>query len=238
MRTRLLQHGASRLDDDEIELRLRELNHRFKNGVQMMMGVLEGARKRVADEQARLALGSAMQQVQALAEVQSIVSRVPEDRAVAAKEFLQTLCDCVRRSVAAESDVECRTSVASIPVAVAPHLALIINELVTNAVKYAASDSHAPIRVQLDANDDAIVLHVDDEGPGITAGICSGTGTGLSLVRALVKRLSGSFVVQSRSGTRCIVTVPIRTARQDDPAPKSRHRMRAPRRHAAREALR
>jgi two-component sensor histidine kinase len=213
--------------DDELDLRVRELNHRFKNGVQMMIGVLDGARRRVADEQARRALGSAMQQVQAIADVQNIVSQAPQERTIAASEFLQTLCDAVRRSVASACAVECRASLPSIPVAVAPHLALIVNELVTNAVKYAAPDRGAPIRVQLDGIGDAIVLRVDDEGPGISAR--ASRGTGLTLVRALVKRLSGSFVVQSRSGTRCIVTVPMSLPRGIQREPKSRRRVRATR---------
>jgi two-component sensor histidine kinase len=220
-----MQSGLSHAHpDEELDLRVRELNHRFKNGVQMMIGVLDGARRRVADEQARRALGSAMQQVQAIADVQNIVSQAPEERTVAAPQFLQTLCDAVRRSVASACAVECRASLPTIPVAVAPHLALIVNELVTNAVKYAAPDRGAPIRVQLDGVDDAIVLRVDDEGPGMSARV--GQGTGLALVRALVKKLSGSFVVQSRSGTRCIVTVPMSMSRGVQRRPKSRRRVR------------
>lgn len=224
--------------DHELDLRVRELNHRFKNGVQMMMGVLESARRRVADEQARGALGSAMQQVQAIADVQAIVSLESEGRAIGAREFLQTLCDAVRRSVASACEVECSTSLSVVPVAVAPHLALIINELVTNAVKYASPDHGSPVRVRLDGTSDAIVLHVDDEGPGMSARKTRGSGSGLTLVRSLVKRMAGSFVVKSRSGTRCTVTVPVSGGPGSAELFKSTRRARAARRTPAGDALR
>jgi two-component sensor histidine kinase len=237
----LLQVDRSGLREDaadaELDLRVRELNHRFKNGVQMMMGVLDGARRRVADEHARRALGSAIQQVQAIADVQSIVNRKPEERTIVAREFLRTLCDAVRRSVAPGCEVECVTSLSVIPVSVAPHLALIINELVTNAVKYASPGPGAPIRVRLDGSADAIVLHVDDEGPGMSAHV-GRSGTGLAVVRSLVKRMAGSFVVKSRSGTRCIVTIPVAAWPTGATLSKSARRVRASRRTPDRDALR
>jgi two-component sensor histidine kinase len=191
----------------EVELRVRELQHRFKNGIQMMMGTLAAARRHTADESARHALDSAIQQVQAIAHVQAIVTQVLAGNTVVAQKFLETLCEAVRRSLAPACSIHCNASLAEIPVAIYTPLALIINELVTNAVKYGAGESASPIEVQLDRVDDAITLCVADSGPGFDLAT-SGGGSGLGLVRELARQLGGSFTVASSGGTRCIVKIP------------------------------
>jgi two-component sensor histidine kinase len=191
----------------EGELRVRELEHRFKNGIQMMMSALDAARRRTIDDTARRALESAMQQVQAIAQVQSIATRVLAGQTVDAQEFLSTLCEAVHRSLAPASGIAYKASVPSIPVAIYMPLALILNELVTNAVKYGASDSASPIEVRLYQADGALMLSVADHGPGFDAAK-SGTGIGLGLVRELVRQLGGAFTVTSQANTQCIVAIP------------------------------
>ncbi len=201
---------VERVSQSAVELRARELEHRFKNSVQMMIAALDLARRHIADESARAALASAMQQVQAIAHVQSIATRVAAEHTLAAQDFLETLCDAVRRSLATHCPIECVASMPGIPVGLATPIALIINELVTNAVKYGSSDRTDPIRVRLDRGADAIVVTVADKGPGFALEACAG-GTGLGLVRELVRQLAGSFTVDSRAGTRCVVEIPFKS---------------------------
>jgi two-component sensor histidine kinase len=191
----------------DVEFRVRELQHRFKNSIQMIMGALDATRRRVEDESARRALQSAMQQVQAIADVQRMVTQVLAARTIAAQEFLETLCGAVHRSLVPPCGIKCEASAPTIPVAMSTHLALIINELVTNAVKYGASDSALPIDVQLHEADGALVLCVSDSGPGFDLGT-SGKGSGLGLVQQLVRQLGGTFSVASRGGACCIVEIP------------------------------
>lgn len=195
------------------DLRVRELEHRFKNSVQMMISSLDIARRHVADESARQALASAMQQVQAIAHVQSIATRTFAEHTLAAQEFLETLCEAVRRSLASYCRIGCAASVPTVPVTLATPLALIINELVTNAVKYGSTDVEHPIDVRLDRLEESLVVAVVDNGPGFDLETTVG-GTGLGLVRDLVREFAGSFTVESRRGTRCVVKIPLVTTRE------------------------
>jgi two-component sensor histidine kinase len=202
----------------DVELHARELQHRFKNSIQMMMAALDSTRRRVADESARRALQSAMQQVQAIADVQRMVTDALAASTIAAEEFLETLCGAVHRSLQPPCVISCHATVATIPAAISTHLALIINELVTNAVKYSVIDSDSSIDVRIDDADGVLVLCVTDSGPGFELGQNgkSGKGSGLGLVRELARQLAGTFSVDSLGGTRCIVKIP--TSVPDEPA--------------------
>jgi two-component sensor histidine kinase len=85
-------------------------------------------------------------------------------------------------------------------------LALILNELITNAVKHSANGSGAAtVRVGLTRQDDAFVLYVEDEGPGFDLASVRQRSSGLQLVQGLARQLRGKFYVTKTPRTRCIV---------------------------------
>jgi two-component sensor histidine kinase len=102
---------------------------------------------------------------------------------------------------------------------VAVPLGLIVNELVSNALKHAFPASAAAearpdepwdIRVTIRRGELGLVLHVDDHGPGFSAEVPQRSGSlGLTLIRSLVRQLRGRFVVRSDGGARVEVHVPL-----------------------------
>jgi two-component sensor histidine kinase len=88
---------------------------------------------------------------------------------------------------------------------------LIVNELVTNAVKHAQADVESPeVRVGLRLTGEGAVLLVSDNGPGFPEGFDpeSGTSLGMELVRSLVSQLRGSIEYSSEGGATLRVVVP------------------------------
>ncbi len=84
---------------------------------------------------------------------------------------------------------------------------LIINELVTNAFKYAFPDGRSgTIIVRVEAHED-IVLTVEDDGVGCDPQDQSGTG--MRLVRALAAQMRGDAVWTCASGTKVTVSMPV-----------------------------
>jgi two-component sensor histidine kinase len=81
-------------------------------------------------------------------------------------------------------------------------LALIFSELLQNALEHGAGDVH----IELSRDDGIVLLAIADEGPGPGE---PGAGTGLSIVRALVRdELQGTFELRSEGGTRAEVAFP------------------------------
>src|SRR5262249_16365124 len=81
-------------------------------------------------------------------------------------------------------------------------LALILNELLTNAVKHGLKGEEGVIRVGIAHHADQFTLYVEDEGEGFDFAAGGRRSSGPSLVQALARQLKGRLEV-TRSPTRC-----------------------------------
>jgi two-component sensor histidine kinase len=102
-------------------------------------------------------------------------------------------------------------------------LALVITELLTNAVKYAYGGRAGPIDVSLAQSSSGLRIIVEDRGAGIAAEP-SESGLGSELVCGLVGQLEGEIKVEtSTRGTSIILSVPLRdsssSGQPDEPSP-------------------
>ena len=85
-------------------------------------------------------------------------------------------------------------------------LALIVNELIINAVKHAREErGHVSIRIKLVPVDQEFVLEIADDGPGFTMGEPQKRASGLGLVILLARQLGGTLNVKTDRGARCVV---------------------------------
>jgi len=85
-------------------------------------------------------------------------------------------------------------------------LALIANELLTNAVKYGLNGQGAgTIRVRLRRADESFLFYVEDDGPGFDLQSVQRRSSGLALVQGLARQLGGKFEVTRTPDTRCSV---------------------------------
>jgi len=82
-------------------------------------------------------------------------------------------------------------------------LGMIVNELVTNAIKYAYPDGRGTIRVDLEALDAEALLSIADEGAGLPDDWEARTQSlGMRVVNALVRQVGGTLKVETGAGTR------------------------------------
>ena len=111
----------------------------------------------------------------------------------------------------------------ALPGEVATSLAVVLNELMQNAVDHAFAhddedpDDHARgvVTVRLARSDEHVVIEVIDDGTGLPEGFSldGSKGLGLSIVQALVTgELGGSIELHSEKGTRVEVRVPLAAA--------------------------
>jgi two-component sensor histidine kinase len=85
-------------------------------------------------------------------------------------------------------------------------LALILNELLTNAVKHGLKDAASgTVRVGLVRQLDSFLLYVEDDGPGFELRSVRDRSSGLKLVEGLARQLGGQFEVTRHPASRCSV---------------------------------
>jgi two-component sensor histidine kinase len=209
---------AGRIEENlrQKDLLLREINHRVMNSFQLLSSLFGLQARRAQSPEAKHALAEANDRIQALAIVhRRLYANVSVDR-VDVKEYLTGLCEDLSRALLPENGgVAIATDAvpAELPPSRIVPLGLIVNELVTNAVKYAFPDRREGkvwIRFQPRA-EGGWRLEVADNGVGLPEGKmpANGSGLGMMVLQAQVRQLDAAIDIDSGpGGTRFTIDIP------------------------------
>lgn len=190
---------------------LREFQHRVKNSLAIITAITELEANHSDDAAVRNALEALGGRIRTLSELYTLLFDSEQPRQVSLDRYFESISEFV---MAAHTVRDKRIALQRciVPIVVdakhASTLGLILNELLTNALKYAFPGSRAgTITVSLTDEGGDIVLEVEDDGAGLPAGfdLESSDGLGLKLVKMLANQLGGS--VACRSGERTVFTV-------------------------------
>lgn len=186
----------ARAEASEQRLRFDELDHRVKNTLTMTAGLLRRQLSRTADPEARAVMEAASGRIVAMGRVHEIGSRAATGDLA---EVITIVCnDLVRPDPRFALTIDAEPVI--VPAYKAALVALIVNELVTNALKHAISGHGAgAVAVRLGAtNGNLVTLSVSDAGAPLPAdGQRLSNGIGLTLVTRLAHQLSGELRVES-----------------------------------------
>jgi two-component sensor histidine kinase len=197
----------------EKEILLRELHHRVNNNLQIITSMLSLQARRIQDSTAQELFHECQHRVRAIALVHQRLCDSANLTHVDSTAYFQQLVQEVFHSYGAGGEIitsHVDTNGAVLGIDQLIPCALIVNELVCNAVKYAfPAGESGEVRVELCHANGQISLTVADNGVG-----CSPTdgsaprGVGLQIVEALVEQLSGKLSWGNGRGTSVAVTFP------------------------------
>lgn len=194
-------------EDRQIAL-LKELNHRVKNNMQLLQTLLIAAHREAPSPEARAALADATRRVAAMAAAQKVLYEGNQPVSFSAQDFLQSVCAMAQHYFADRPAILVEKASGTLSNDAAMPLALIVNELLTNAIKHGGSGTDT-IRIGLAREGENCRLWVHDGGPGFELPAAHRKrASGLGLVEGLSRQLGGSFSVERRGGTRCAVSFP------------------------------
>lgn len=189
---------------------LQELGHRVMNSFAGISAIV-ALEARAAPPEGRAALGRVQSRVQALASLYRRLDGASNVDHVEVSDYLGGIVASFRDSLAASAGigVDCKLEPVTLSTRAAVPLGLVVNELLTNAVKHAfASGRAGTVRVTLDRDGPTCRLCVADDGGGMAEGSV-GSGVGQTLVAAFVGELGGELRSESGpTGTRVTVTFP------------------------------
>lgn len=166
---------------------IREINHRVKNNLQTVSALLRLQARRAPDPESAASLENAQRRIYTISMVHEVLAKTGADKV----DFDETLERLLRLAAgAATTGQRVRTvfegSCGKIHAEEATSLAVVLNELVTNAVEHGldGQDGTITVRAQRDGND--LDLQVIDDGKGITEGR-TGTGLGTQIVHTMIE---------------------------------------------------
>jgi two-component sensor histidine kinase len=182
---------------------LRELSHRVANNFATVASLMRRQAATVADPDAKSALAQAVNQVTVMARIHRRLHAGGEDVSVDAERFIGELCEDLKDALVSGFPIAICARIVNHPLSLAQAvpLGLIVNELVTNAIKYAFADGRAgTVWVSLERRSLELVLEVRDDGIGISQSKAR-SGTGQMLIEALSQQLGGRLAIaSSRAG--------------------------------------
>jgi two-component sensor histidine kinase len=192
----------------QAETLMRELQHRMKNNLQVIVSLLALQRRQVSGEEARERMSSVMDRVLAIGLAHDQLTFQKSASTVEMHDYLRALCANInphRPQIAIEVDVD----VAGIPLDRAVPIGLIVNELVTNSVKYAFDDEGGIINVMFRVNTTIGEGEVSVRDNGRGMGPARKDGLGLELAQSLADQLGGRLTTpEVPKGTLTILTFP------------------------------
>jgi two-component system, sensor histidine kinase PdtaS len=199
----IAHHAAVALEHGRAVMRgvlAQEIHHRVKNNLQTVASLLRlQARAEVVDP--REALEHSVNRILAIAAVHEVLTEQREED-VELADLIDRLRAMLVQGLSAGRDVTASLEPVALAGVRATALALVFSELLQNALEHGAGD----VRIELERRDGDVVLAIADDGPGLDD---SASGTGLSIVRALVRdELQGTFELRGGAGTRAEVVFP------------------------------
>jgi two-component sensor histidine kinase len=207
----------------ERALLVREVNHRVGNSLQMIASMLTLHANAADNPEVSEALTDATGRVLAVAQVHRRLYTSDDVQSVAVDQYLEALIEDLRRT--SETNELAQVTLTAEPVAVDPDRAVavgvIVNELVTNALKYAYPDGGGPIRVAIRGTGHGrALLSVEDDGVGMTPRAQpKSTGLGQRIVRAMGEKLGATIELDgTHKGTRVVVSFDVQKPTAARPA--------------------
>jgi two-component sensor histidine kinase len=190
------------------EVMIKEINHRVKNSLSIVAGLLHIQARGSEKDDVRRALKDAENRVQAIATVHDRLWRADDARSVILTDFLSSLCEQFAVSELKHAVVH---DIAPVVISTdeALPLGLLINELVTNAMKYAPPQKAGDVCLTISASDQGnLRMELRDHGPGLPKGLDAqkSSSLGMKLIARLSRQLGGKPEWQNaHPGTRFIL---------------------------------
>jgi len=206
---------------DRHQVLLKEITHRVKNSLQVVTSMLYLQASASNDVTLTQHLTEASSRVSAVGRAYERLAYDENVETIALDAYLRDVCaDAVRASSQCQLEFVADPSI-RVDADRAIPIALIANELITNAAKHAFPEGSPPGRIAVrltEAKDATILLSVSDSGPGLPADfdMAKSKGLGMRVVMALTKQWGGTITHHSGvDATEFILSIPISIHGQD-----------------------
>lgn len=193
-------------------LLLKELSHRVKNNLQMIVALFSIQVKEVNDITAKSILNENIKRIKAISLLHENLFNSDDLEHVQLKDYIQSIVDNFKQTTSHDTNIVYIVKSKDIQLNLDDlmPIGLIINELLTNSIKYAfeSSQNSRIVKINLDSNKKFMVLEYSDNGKGLVSHTNDGFGT--KLLNSLVTyQLNGKISYFNDNGLRYKISIPM-----------------------------
>lgn len=194
------------------DMTIREIHHRVKNNLQTVASLLRIQSRQSGSEEVKESLAQAMRRVSAIAVVHDVLSE-GIDQEVSFDQIFRRVLLLVPEIAGYHNTVKTEFigSFGELVAERATPLALVLTEVVANAVEHGLADRSGTIQVEAMRHKKQLEITVTDDGAGLAEGKV-GSGLGTQIIRTLVEsELRGTILWTSpiRGGTKVTIKIPV-----------------------------
>ena len=195
---------------DEKETLLKEVHHRVKNNIANIESLLSMQIMSHESAEVKSSLQDALSRVQSMRVLYDKLLLGKDYQEVPMKQYIENLVASIREVFPGPENITVETAVSDFFLAArqAVSVGIIVNELLTNILKYAFKDRESGcVTVSLEKDGPRVALTVHDNGIGIDEQIMlkESPGFGITIIKMLAEQLNGSFSIKNDNGTRSVV---------------------------------
>jgi two-component system, sensor histidine kinase PdtaS len=209
------QQADAKLEEalEHQSLLTREMSHRIKNSLTSVVGLLRVQARSAPSEDVRNALKDAGARVATIAQVHDHLWRGERIGFIDLADFMNELCRKLNGSTEG-IPLHCHVEPMLLSADHAIPLGLLVNELVTNAVKYAYPDGNGVIEVFAHETEGRLQIEISDQGIGLPDGFSVDqprASLGFKVIVGMVRQLRGRLTITSNDpkGARFLLDLPI-----------------------------
>jgi two-component sensor histidine kinase len=187
----------------EKEVLLQEVHHRVKNNLQVISSILSLQSSYVSDESTLRILQESQERIKAMSFIHETLYRTADFSKLEFTDYIRTIAgNLVQSYRISETHIHFEADLDNVYLNLDQSIpcGLIVNELISNALKYAYKDkAEGVLRLCLKQNDNLIILEVSDDGVGLGDDFKfdKQDSLGIQLVYSLVEQLDGSLEIKS-----------------------------------------
>jgi len=205
----------------EKEILLKEIHHRVKNNMQVISSLLNLQARLIRDEKSKEVIRESQNRVMSIALVHEKLYQSKNLAEIDYQDYLKKIADSLLLSYGIPPktiEIRIRAEEIIIPINKAIPLSLIINEMISNSLKYAFPDNrHGTIVIDFTKAGDQYTLVVKDDGIGLpeTVTLEETETLGLQLINSLVGQIQGTITLDRTSGTEYRITFALEPSGDD-----------------------
>jgi two-component sensor histidine kinase len=191
---------------EEKEWLVKEIHHRVKNNLQIVISLLNTQSKYLDNKEALEAIAESRHRMQAMSLIHQKLYQSENTTSVNMQTYITELSDYLKTSFDNGKEINFVINIDAIllDISQAIPIGLILNEVITNAIKYAFQEKEAGnIYINMhDVKDDKILLEIKDNGIGLpdSFDLKNSTSMGMRLVNGLAKQINGKLNFENKDG--------------------------------------
>ena len=204
-KSQLIQRQA-----DDLQVLMKEIHHRVKNNLQVISSLLDLQSLTIGDRQASQAIKESRNRVYSMALIHQNLYNEQNLMSIEMEDYINKLCQSLFESYhASENHISLETDIdpVMLDVDMVIPVGLVLNELISNALKYAFCDKEQGVlRISFKKSEDGMLLQVKDNGKGFPMGmnIYQSPSFGYKLIKAFAQKLKAKLEVYNDDGA-CVM---------------------------------